>query len=92
MESDKKQEEDIYIEVIYKPNIEDKKIRILGKKFVENINNNKNYGNKCKIIYKNKISEIREFFALTNIKEEIIIIKLKINKYINDFSYMFCGL
>ena len=60
------------------------KIRIFGKKFVENNQNN------CKIIYNNKEQELEEYIKNKNfINSEALEIKLKISKDIIDMSYMF---
>ena len=77
-------EENIYFKMIYKINL--KGTRIFSAKF---INENKN---KCKILYKNKEYELKEFFEeIDNYdknKEEISFI-LRINKNITDISHMF---
>ena len=77
-------EEDVYFEIVYKHNKD--KIRIFDNDF---INKNKD---KCKIIYKNKEYELKEYFEdIDNNyknKEEISFI-LRINKNITDISYMF---
>ena len=65
----------------YEINME-KKIRILGEKFVQ-----KNF-DKCKIIYKNKIFDCQEYIDV-NHKESLIKLKLYLLNDINDLSYMF---
>ena len=72
---------DYYITAIYKVNNE-KKVKILGKRFVEN--NKSNF----RIIYLNKIYELQEYFEIEQIVEELEIKIVAINKIIN-LSYMF---
>ena len=69
----------------YKINEKDDKIRLFGKKFVDN---NKNI---CKIIYKEKIYELTEHFhkSIYDIKEDILEIKLKGINQITNLSCMF---
>ena len=88
----KKKEEEIGSEILYHPinkqnKIEkNKKLKILDQSFI--INNK----DKCKIIYKNKEYELKEYFEDIdnnyNKKDEITI-KLRINKDIVDMRYMF---
>jgi hypothetical protein len=60
--------------------------KIFGEKFV------KNNRNKCKIIINGKEKDIFSFFDIEKMKEnEMIEIKLKVKKKIEDMSYMFCG-
>ena len=70
-----------YITATYKVHHE-KKIKILGKKFVENNKNN------FRIIYLNKIYELQEYLEIEQIVEEVEIKIVAINKVIN-LSYMF---
>jgi len=70
-----------YITATYKVNNE-KKIKILGKKFVENNKNN------FKIIYLNKNYELQEYLEIEQIVGEIEIKIVAINK-VTDVSYMF---
>ena len=72
---------DYYITATYKVNNE-KKIKILGKNFVENNKNN------FKIIYMNKIYELQEYFEIEQVVKELEIKIVPINKVIN-LSYMF---
>ena len=78
-----------YFKLYYSRKNYEGKIRIFGRKFVEN---NKN---KCKIIYKNKVLELKEYFEEIDKKNcnrcNIDLIKIKliaINK-IADMSEMF---
>ena len=75
------------VEFDYSPLLnKEKKLRILGKKF---INNNKD---KCKIIYKNKEYELKEFFEdidKNHNNKDLIILELKFNNDITNISYMF---
>ncbi len=61
------------------------KVKIFGKKFIENNND------KCKIICNEKEYDLIEYFDVTNIKNgnNILEIELKINKALKDMSYMF---
>ena len=73
--------------IIFKPEDDNtENVRIFGKKFVYN---NKD---KCKIIYKSKEYELKEFFEDIdnnyNHKNEILF-KLKESEYITDMSYLF---
>ena len=95
-------EENIYYEIIYVLNENNKdkilfdrafeknfkgKLRIFGKIFV---NNNKN---NCKIIYKNKEYELKEYMEEIDknyYSENIIKIKLYGTNNIDDMSYIFC--
>ena len=79
-------EEYIYFEITYKLN--KNKTKIFSDDFIS-INNDK-----CKIIYKNKEYELKEYFEdIDNnfINKEDISIILKINKNINNISKMFWG-
>ena len=68
----------------FKNKIYNKKIRILGKKFVEN--NKKKY----RLIINRKERELQEFINDKNLdNRNIVKIKLKYIKNINDYSYMF---
>jgi len=83
-EEEEKKKEDINI--IY--NIEQKsrdlgKIKLFGKNFVQT-----NKGN-IKIEIKDKEYELMEEFAINNINEDKLEVKLKILKAINDLSFMF---
>ena len=75
----------------YKPNDNNKeKVKILDKKFI------KKNRNKCKIIYKNKIYELREYFEDIDINynhKDIIKFKLIFIHNIIDMSYILydCG-
>ena len=75
------------ITIIYKfNNLQKNKLRIFGSSFV---NNNKD---KCMMIYKNKISELKEFLDdEEEIKDNIISIKLRGINNIKDASSMFSG-
>ena len=86
---DGKRISDIFFQIKYKPKEYDSQsIRIFGKNFV---NTNKN---KCKIIYNNKIYELKEYFEEIDINynnnENQIKLKLKIFNNIINMSYMFC--
>ena len=84
---DESNNKNIDIEIIYKSNKNnEEKIRIFGKKFV---NNNKN---KCKIVYKCQEYELKEYFEdiVTNYNYKgDIILTLRIIKTITDISFMF---
>ena len=72
----------------YTPNlkrIKDNKMKIFGKKFVEN---NKD---KCLLIINGKEAELKEFYTLkkNDLKNNELEIKLKITKTITDMSFMF---
>ena len=73
------------ITILYKINKGDKRIKIFGRKFIEN---NKD---KCKIIINNKEQEICEYLDINkNISnKEILEIKLKETKTITNMSYIF---
>ena len=71
------------INIIYNVSKTDDKIKIFGKEFV------KNNKNKCKIIFENKEYDLQEEFKLKNYEKEKIEIKLKIFKNVNNISYMF---
>ena len=61
-------------------------IRILGKYFI------KYNTNKCKLIYKNKKFELKEYFKeIDNKDKNIIKLKLYGINNISDMSRMFCG-
>ena len=81
MSYDNKSEENIDINIIYKSN-GNNKIKIFGKTFV---NNNKN---NCKIIYKDKEYELKEYFENNNKNNEIIL-TLRIFNNITNMSSMF---
>ena len=74
-------------EILYKPQTNNKeKLRIFGKYFV--INNK----DKCKIIYRNKENELKEFFDDIDKEynnKDLIRFKLVGINNINDISYMF---
>ena len=77
-----------YMILKYTPNlkkIKDNKMKILGKKFVENNND------KCTLIVNGKELPLSEFYTLkkNDLKTNDLEIKLKINKTITDMSYMF---
>ena len=79
-------DENIYFEIIY--NINQDKTKIFDNKF---INKNKD---KCKIIYKNKEYELKEYFEEldNNYKnEEKISLILRIDRNITDINGMFYG-
>ena len=80
-------EENIHIEIIYKPKENEKDIiRIFGKKFV------KKNKDKCKIIYKGKEYELKEYFEDIDNNynhNKNIILKIRINNIITDASFMF---
>ena len=83
-----KTEEDLKIEIIYKPKKDNNnKVKIFGETFVEN------NINICKIIYNKEYYELKQYLEDINTKYDInnlIIIKLKgINNIINA-SEMFC--
>lgn len=61
------------------------RIKIFGKKFIENNKNN------CKIIIENKEYELSEYFIINDNlrKSEILEIKLIITKNINNLSFIF---
>ena len=59
------------------------KIRILGYDFV------KNNSNKGKIIINNKKSMMKEYIIIDNIKDNKIKVKIILNKYIYNKSFMF---
>ena len=84
---DESNNKNIDIEIIYKSNKNnEEKIRIFGKKFV---NNNKK---KCKIVYKCQEYELKEYFEdiVTNYNYKgDIILTLRIIKTITDISFMF---
>ena len=72
--------------IIYKINKNEKSVKILGSKFVENNKDN------CFLLINNKKNEICEYYNLD--KEEnksYLIIKLIEKKYITNMSYMFEG-
>ena len=75
------------LEIIFNPELnKESKLRILGKKFV---NNNKN---KCKIIFNNKEYELKEY--LDDIDKNYndknsISMNLMLNNDITNISYMF---
>ena len=77
-----------FMNLKYTPNlkkIKDNKMKILGKKFVEN--NKKN----CSIVINGKELELSEFYILkkNDLKNNEIEIKLKSKKPLTDMSYMF---
>ena len=73
------------LEIIFNPELnKENKLRILGKKFV---NNNKN---KCKIKYEDKEYELNEYFDIKNYKnKDKIEIKLIGINNITNMEYMF---
>ena len=71
------------LNIIYKINENDKKIRIFGDKFV------KNNKNKCKISFEGNEYELQECFDITNNKSNKLEISLIGIKDITDLSYMF---
>ena len=80
-------EKNICIKMIYGPKEEyEEKLRIFGEIFV---NNNKN---KCKIIYKNKEYELKEYIEDidNNYDQKNLILKLRIFNKIINISNMFC--
>ena len=78
---------EICFQIIYNPDEYNKKsIRIFGEKFV---NRNKH---KCKIIYNNKIYELKEYFDEIDKNynnQKLIMLKLKLFNNIINMSYMF---
>ena len=58
-------------------------MRILGQYFV------KNNRNKGKLVINNKKVQLKEFIPLNDIKDDYLIIKMVLNKYISNLSYMF---
>ena len=71
------------LNIIYKINNNDEKVRLFGHKFVEN---NKNI---CKILIDNKEYDLMENFDLKNYKEEILKIKLIGFNNITNISHIF---
>ena len=65
----------------------DKNVKIFGNTFV------KNNKDKCRIIFNEKEYDLKEYFDITNYKNEknILEIELKINNNLEDMSYMFDG-
>ena len=90
MEKEIKKKDNYYFIVYYKPDENNiKKVRILNKEVF--IKNNKN---KCKIIYNNKIYELKEYFEDIDINynhKDLIKIKLIFIHNIIDMSFMFCN-
>ena len=82
-----KKKESYYIIAKYKTNENTKeKTKILGEKFI------KRNKNKCKIIYKNKIYELKEYIEdidIYNHTKDLIKLKLIFVHEIIDMSYMF---
>ena len=76
-----------YLSAIYKPDEKnDKKVKILGRNFI------KKNKDKAKIIYKNKIYELKEYFEDidTNYNhKDLIKLKIIFIHNIIDMSYMF---
>ena len=76
-----------YFATKFQPNISNKKkLKILGKEF---INKNKN---RCKIIYKSRIYELKEYFEDLNINynhKDLIKFKLIFIHHIIDMSHLF---
>ena len=76
-----------YIIAYYKPDEnKEKKIKILDQKFI------KRNKNKCKIIYKNKIYELKEYFEGIDMNynhKDLIKFKIIFIHNIFDMSYMF---
>ena len=79
-----KDNDNIIFEVTFRIN-KNKRLRILGKKFIEN-----NFYN-CIIIYKDNAYELKEYFEdIDNIDhKDIVKFFLCLNKKINDISYLF---
>ena len=78
----------IYIDITYEPSRNQKdKTKIFGEYFV------KNNKDKCKILYKDKEYELKEFFEdiinTDDLDNNLIQIKLCLNKNLNNMSYMF---
>ena len=72
------------IKIIYKINNQEKRIKIFGTEFV---NLNKNV---CKIIFQNKIYNLKEYFDCSKCKNESFLkIKLSGISYIKDIEQMF---
>ena len=83
---DKIKEKKSFLIKFYRKNEDKEKIRIFGEYFV------KNNKDKCKVIYKEKENELKEFFEdiSTNYNhKDDIILKLRIKDIITDVSYMF---
>ena len=80
MSYENKSAKNIDIDIIYKSNA-NKKIKIFGKTFVDNNKNN------CKIIYKGKEYELKEYFE--NINNNEIILTLRIFNNISNMDSMF---
>ena len=76
----------VYIKANYKSYNIKEKMRILGSGFI------KMHVNRCKIIYKNKLHGLKEYFEDIQINynhNEIIKLKIVFFNYIIDMSYMF---
>jgi len=71
------------IEIKYKINKNENKVKLFGKDFVSN---NKSF---CKILYDDKYYDLQENFEIKNIENNTFTIVLRGIKYITDMSYMF---
>ena len=69
--------------MIYKKEKNKDNIRIFGETFV------KNNRNKVKLIIKNRKSHLKDILSVININEDIIKIKMILNRYTCDFSCIF---